>query len=332
MAQILIFQLEIEDPSGDRRQFTLEESTALGRQVGNDLVLDDQRISRRHALIICSSEACALIDLDSSNGTYVNGERLPPNVRTPLESGAQIDIGSYRLTLQAIPVDKPTPHTDDESVGPEPPPASRASVAPEEPAPSEGPAVGGVPAVDDAPPPTGEPPDSLPRASDGDLPPLGLERRSRHLLQHLPGIYHTEFMSRFLGLFEAILVPIEWNVDNFDLYLSPSTAPEGFLPWLAGWFDLIFDPSWTISQQRELLQDAHKIYARRGTRWALSRVLEIYTGQLPDIVDTDSSLAPFTFKVILSRPIDQAQRELIERLIDTHKPAHTLYSLEVKRS
>jgi phage tail-like protein len=135
-------------------------------------------------------------------------------------------------------------------------------------------------------------------------------------------------MRRFLGIFEAILTPIEWQIDNFDLYLDPGTAPVGFLPWLASWFDVAFDPSWDEVQRRQLLREAHRIYARRGTKWALSRVLEIYTGKTPTIVDADEDLAPFTFKVTLPFSAARSERAMVERLIDVHKPAYALYELE----
>ncbi len=160
--------------------------------------------------------------------------------------------------------------------------------------------------------------------------PPGLEIRSRRLLSYLPSIYHTEFMSRFLGIFETILTPIEWNIDNFDLFLDPGTAPADFLTWLAEWFDITFDPSWTEAQQRQLLREAHLIYARRGTRWALSRVLEIYTGHRPEIIDDDDALEPYTFSITLPVQAAQLGRDLIEHLIDAHKPTHTMYTLEFR--
>jgi len=157
---------------------------------------------------------------------------------------------------------------------------------------------------------------------------VGLEVRSWRLLQYLPGIYQTDFASRFLGIFEAILTPIEWTIDNFDLYLRPDTTPLAFLDWLASWFGLTFDSTWTEEKRRQLIKEAHQIFARRGTRWALSRVLEIYTGYAPKIIDTDPSLEPFTFRVILPGEAAHYDRALLERLIEAHKPAHTMYSLE----
>ncbi len=312
-----IFQLQVTDADGNQRVIPLPATTSIGRQVGNDLLLDDQRISRRHVKIECSDEACHITDLGSSNGTTVDGERLRPNVVVQLKPGSVVRIGAFELVLRSVPA-------------PEPAVVQAVSVQPV----AETAEAEAVPAVDAGDPPPTPPPPSAPPppTAPGGMPqgmiPPGLTLESRRLINYLPGIYHTEFMARFLGIFAAILTPIEWNIDSFDLYLNPATAPRDFIPWLASWFDIVFDPSWTEAQQRLLLKEAHGIYARRGTRWALSRVLEIYTGQTPTVIDTDPDLEPFTFKVILPTVAARLEREMIERLIDAHKPAHTLYTLE----
>jgi phage tail-like protein len=146
-------------------------------------------------------------------------------------------------------------------------------------------------------------------------------------LQYLPEIYHTRFMGRFLALFESIWTPLEWQVENFDLYLSPRTAPADFLPWLASWFDVVFDESWEEEQRRQLLLEAHKIFAERGTKNSMERLLQIYTECEVEIDDTSEDLAPFTFIVRVPKQEKELNRVLVERLIDTHKPAHTSYEL-----
>ncbi len=171
---------------------------------------------------------------------------------------------------------------------------------------------------------------------------LTLTVQSCWLADYLPGIYqrdslqelyHTDFLDRFLALFESILIPIEWNVDNFDLYLDPRTAPADFFPWLASWFDVTFDPTWSESQRRQLLAEAGKIYARRGTARALRQVLGIYTGCEPREIEIDDGQdqAPFSFTVKLplrESDTDQMFREGLEVLIDAHKPVHTTCELE----
>lgn len=146
------------------------------------------------------------------------------------------------------------------------------------------------------------------------------------LLKYLPVVYHADFMKRFLALFEEFLLPLKWTADNFDLFLDPRTAPADFLPWLAQWFEIVFDPTWTDLQRRVLLSEAGKIYARLGTPWALSRVLEIYTGHKPEIID-DERVKPFVFIVKLPIHDDKNVRARIEAIIDAHKPAYTGYTL-----
>jgi phage tail-like protein len=318
------FILSITDPQGNETRTPLGETTTLGRQPGNDIELTDQRVSRRHAKIDCESDGCTLTDLDSSNGTYLGPEKIPPGAPIPLKPDAEISIGPFSLRLIAVPVkDEKPAEPEGESQQPEPISTPidedlEPSTAPEQrPIKASAPSGAGTePPAAPAPPGAGAP-----------APPPGLSVRSQRLLRYLPGIYHTDFMARFLGLFEAILTPIEWEIVHFDMFLSPGTAPEDFLPWLANWFDLAFDDSWSEAQRRTLLAEAHRIYARRGTRWALSRVLEIYTGHEPDVIDTGDDLDPFTFRVVLPQAA-RSRRSLIERLINAHKPAHTTYTLE----
>lgn len=322
MADEFIMQFRITGPNDFAQTFVLPAgSITIGRQAGNNLVLENQLISRKHAQIDTTSSGSQITDLGSANGTIVNGEKLAPNVPMPLAHGAVIEIGTFRLAYEQLrvapakPTEKPVLEAE-RPAAPQPqeiPPAK--PTPPESIAPSTRQLT--IPAAEKEKP-----------APDYSQIPPGLSLESQRLLNYLPGIYHNDFMSRFLGIFEAIITPIEWNVDNFDLYLNPGTAPEEFLPWLENWFALNLDPSWSQEQRRLLLKEAHEIYARRGTRWALSRVLEIYTGATPEIVDTAAELAPFTFVVKLPLNEKDVDRPLIERLIDTNKPAHTDYTLE----
>ncbi len=93
--------------------------TTLGRASSNNVVLDDREVSKHHAEIICEGGSYVLCDLGSSNGTFVNGERI---LRHVLESGDEVEIGGgrYRFCvgeedardkvaiLPASPIDKTT--------------------------------------------------------------------------------------------------------------------------------------------------------------------------------------------------------------------------------
>ena len=59
-----------------------------------DFVLDDEYISRIHARIEKNGEDVYVMDLNSTNGTFVNGERLQANERRRLQPSDEIAFGS----------------------------------------------------------------------------------------------------------------------------------------------------------------------------------------------------------------------------------------------
>jgi len=95
----------LEMPDGSR--FELRGSTSLGRAPDNTLVLDDGQVSRRHALIQPQGEGeFWLVDLGSSNGSYVNERR----VFQPLElkAGDVIRLSNTHLVFGSEKVKQPT--------------------------------------------------------------------------------------------------------------------------------------------------------------------------------------------------------------------------------
>jgi two-component system, NtrC family, sensor kinase len=72
-------------------RFELIESTVrLGRDASNTLQLHDTEVSRHHAEIRRAQNDCTISDLGSSNGTFVNGQRVRQH---QLQSGDQIQMG-----------------------------------------------------------------------------------------------------------------------------------------------------------------------------------------------------------------------------------------------
>ena len=55
----------------------------IGRRAGNDLVIEDQRVSRSHAQLRASRGIYVLFDLDSTGGTFVNGQRVAQRKLVP---------------------------------------------------------------------------------------------------------------------------------------------------------------------------------------------------------------------------------------------------------
>ncbi len=81
---------------GQQRQIEITKPRfTIGKRQGNDLVLSDVKISREHAEIIATESGYALCDLDSRNGTFVDGTRVVG--RTLLRDGADIHVASVPL-------------------------------------------------------------------------------------------------------------------------------------------------------------------------------------------------------------------------------------------
>ena len=88
---------ELEKPGGQR--YRINQSCSLGRASSNDVVLADQKISRRHALIQAQKQQeFWLMDLGSSNGTYVNGRRLTQPAL--LRNQDLIEIGPFKMVFR----------------------------------------------------------------------------------------------------------------------------------------------------------------------------------------------------------------------------------------
>jgi pSer/pThr/pTyr-binding forkhead associated (FHA) protein len=93
--------LALLDRLGSR--FVLEPDLALvrvGRAVDNDLVISNQRVSRYHAQLMRVDASWLVYDLDSTNGTFVNGERVEPSQPRPLTPGAVLRLGDHDLLVQ----------------------------------------------------------------------------------------------------------------------------------------------------------------------------------------------------------------------------------------
>lgn len=107
-SQSLPFIAFFETPAGDR--VPIRGNCSIGRSQANEIVLADDRVSRRHAIVhVQEATECWLVDLGSGNGTYLNGSRLTRPTR--LKDGDGIDIGQFRYVFhqaQAESIDPPT--------------------------------------------------------------------------------------------------------------------------------------------------------------------------------------------------------------------------------
>jgi molecular chaperone DnaK (HSP70) len=74
--------------------------TKVGRGEENDLRLDDSKASRLHAELRIATDKLEVVDLGSTNGTFLNGERLAPNQPRSLKPGDEIHFGKTKFTCR----------------------------------------------------------------------------------------------------------------------------------------------------------------------------------------------------------------------------------------
>ena len=116
-----------------------KDRTTLGRRPYNDIVIDNLAVSGEHAVLQLTGNEVFLEDLNSTNGTYVNGKAVKKQL---LQNNDTVEIGKYKIkfineapgaTFEKTMIFKPG------MVPPVPPKAAGAAAAP---------AAGGQPAAD----------------------------------------------------------------------------------------------------------------------------------------------------------------------------------------
>jgi ABC transport system ATP-binding/permease protein len=98
-------ELVVHGVGGSTQKYLLSKPSArLGRSSDNDIVINSLVVSSHHLQIDNRPNGVAITDLSSTNGTHVNGSRIPPNQSRLLQPGDVIRIGdptgnSIRITF-----------------------------------------------------------------------------------------------------------------------------------------------------------------------------------------------------------------------------------------
>src|SRR3954453_12336384 len=103
MASILVLTL---DGKGDSRRLEAGKTLTIGRSEKVDWYLPDTSpeptLSRQHCRFEVREHAASVTDLESRNGTWLNGEMLAANVPRSLRGGESLEIGPYRITVEWV--------------------------------------------------------------------------------------------------------------------------------------------------------------------------------------------------------------------------------------
>jgi len=90
-------QLEVQHQSRSR-ELAGVLPFVIGRSADTDLLILDPEVSRRHAILEAENGAVFLTDLQSRNGTYLNGRRIRESIE--VRPGDHVDVGTARILFQ----------------------------------------------------------------------------------------------------------------------------------------------------------------------------------------------------------------------------------------
>jgi phage tail-like protein len=117
-------------------------------------------------------------------------------------------------------------------------------------------------------------------------------------LQYLPAVYRqdstsADFLDRFLSIFDTLRGSTSHQVTEIAHYFDPRSTPakaqnaggSDFLSFLASWLGLSLESNWPMHRRRELVCQAHRLFALRGTPAGLRLAIELSAGVKPTILE-----------------------------------------------
>jgi pilus assembly protein CpaF len=94
-----MYAVVITDEGGVQRRLSFSKpELTVGRVQGNDIVLAKRNVSKQHARLLLKDDQAVVVDLDSTNGTWVNGRKI--TAPCPLKQGDKIYIADFILTVE----------------------------------------------------------------------------------------------------------------------------------------------------------------------------------------------------------------------------------------
>lgn len=174
-------------------------------------------------------------------------------------------------------------------------------------------------------------------------------------LRYLPEIYQSnvegdDFLERYLSIFEAFYMDIEEKIDFISNCFDIDKTNSVFLKWLCEWLGLEEYRNWEDCKIRSLLKNASFLHRKRGTKIGIEKILEIYLGVKPIIIENfevqnidkgNSELKkiienlygsnPFAYTVLinLERDLTIEELECVNKILKNVSPAYCEYNVIV---
>ena len=94
-----MYAVVITDEGGVQKKLSFSKpELTVGRVQGNDIVLAKRNVSKQHARLLLKNDQAVVVDLNSTNGTWVNGRKI--TAPYPLKQGDKIYIADFILTVE----------------------------------------------------------------------------------------------------------------------------------------------------------------------------------------------------------------------------------------
>ena len=112
---------------------------------------------------------------------------------------------------------------------------------------------------------------------------------SQSWIDSLPMIYRTNdsehFLERYLGVFQTLYEELDSQIANIADRFDPQCTESEFLGWLCEWLDVSDGDLWPEDNLRLLLMTAVDLYRKRGTRESVEKMIGLYLGEKPLIIE-----------------------------------------------
>ncbi|HEX3899608.1 MAG TPA: FHA domain-containing protein [Mycobacteriales bacterium] len=92
--------------AGSGAEAEIRDGLTVGRAPEADLRLDDESVSREHAVIRRAQTSWTICDCGSRNGTLLNGTRVPMFVDCPLRDGDRLEFGGVTVSVKLTATDR----------------------------------------------------------------------------------------------------------------------------------------------------------------------------------------------------------------------------------
>lgn len=119
---------------------------------------------------------------------------------------------------------------------------------------------------------------------------LKIEFPQVSFVDYLPEIYRADedrnsFTERFVSIFQSIYIDLEDKIDYTPVMFDVEKTNKDFLNWIGDWLSIKNASVWEDKKLRKLIKQAVKIYKIKGTKKAVAKIVQEYTGTEPIIVE-----------------------------------------------